>query len=229
MALPWLQESPLGGVLGAFTVSIFKLEELFGLVIPIEPLLDFVPGVSPLRVTFDMIDNEQIQHEYVVTDHPLQDVGDATVNVHRRLRKLTVSGKLSAQLAQSPVIPLPLPPIPNPLGILRIDLIRLQNLQNLADQRQPVMVVTPRYSMAKALIESIQREWGPSDGESANCTVTFKEARIIAPTFGAPLSSDFSAQVPGNNAAVGGGQAPSAVSGVSAAPSPVPGGAPVVI
>jgi hypothetical protein len=210
--------SPLGGVLGASTCSIFRLDPFTGTV-PLEPLIDLVPGVTPLRVTFDMIDDELIEHSYALTTHALQDISDATSNVHKQLRKLTVSGTLSANLPIPSLFPLPFTALPNPLGLLRIDLIRLRHLQQIADDRQPVMVVTPRYAMARGFIESIKRSWKPDDGDSSNVVVSFQEARIVKPSVGPAIQADTPNQLPGNNAAAGGGQAAGASSAASATPS----------
>lgn len=218
--------SPLGGVLGASTCSVFKLDPLT-FTVPIEPLLDLVPGITPLRVTFDMISDETIEHSYSLTKHSLVDVTDAISNVHRELRKLTINGFLSANLP-IPVLPLPISALPNPLGLLRIDLIRLANLQKIADERQPVMVVTPRYSMPRAFIESVRRSWKPDNGESSDVTVSFTECRIVMPNIGAPLAADYSAQLPGNNSAAAGGQGGAAGSNVSTTPSGTPGVPPTV-
>lgn len=227
---------PLGGVLGASTCSIFKLDPLTWS-IPLEPLLDLVPGgiLTPLRVTLDMVDDERIIHEYAVTQNSLQDAGDAASNVHKKLDKLTVQGTLSTQISlTTPISDLDLfVPIPNPGGIFRFDLIKIQNLKLIADAREPVMVVTPRYSLARALIERIDRPWKPSNGESSEVSISFQEMRIVTASIGAALSQDFKAQAPGNNVAVGGGeqftsaaagQGPGApASGAGLAPTPMPG------
>lgn len=220
------EQSPLGGVIGASTCSVFKLDPFFGM-FPIEPLLDFIPGVSPLRVTLDMIDNETVVDEYETTTHPIQDISDATSNVHEKLKTLTIEGTLSATLPTAPLA-IPIPAIPNPGGILRIDLIRLRNLRNIQKERRPVMVVTPRYSIAQAWIGRIESNWRPELGESMSVNVTFTQAKIVAPSFGPPVASDASAQLPGNNSAVGGGLASTMSTPVSSTASATPGLPPTV-
>jgi hypothetical protein len=221
MSVSLFAESPLGGVLGASTCSVFRLDPLTGTV-PLEPLLDIVPGVTPMRVTLDMIDDESVEHVYALTTHPLQDVADAVSNVHRDLEKMTIQGTMSSNIP----IPIPLFPleaVPNPLGFLRIDLIKLRNLRAMAKDRQPVMVVTPRYALARALIGRIHAPWRPEMGESTQVTIEFTECRIVAPSVGPPLKADYSAQLPGNNAATGGGQAATSSAPSSLAPSATPG------
>ncbi len=214
------EPSPLGGVLGAHTCSIFRLDP-FGIV-PLEPLLDLVPGITPMRVTLDMIDSETIVHDYSLTTHPIQDIGDATSNVHENLKKLTIEGTCSANLAIN-IVPLPIEALPNPFGLLRLDLIKLRNLQNMAHDRVPVMVVTPRYAMAKAWIGQIRRTWTPDDGTQSKVVIEFTECKIVSPSVGPPIKADYSAQLPGNNAAVGGGQASTSAASSAAPASGTPG------
>lgn len=214
-----LQPSPLGGNLGATTCSIFRLDPL-GLM-ALEPLVDLVPGVSPLRVTFDMVDGEQASFDYDVTEHAIQSFLDVTSNVRKRLETISVTGFLGAM---PPFLGSFAPPsIPG----LRLDLIRIANLKSIADARSPVMVVTPRIGLAKAFITSISQPWSPSDGESTVITVTFREARLVSPITG-DLIPDFPSQAPGNNAVAGGGQVGTSAAGQTATPSATPGVAPTV-
>jgi hypothetical protein len=228
-----LVESPLGGNLGAFTCSVYKLDQ-FGIV-PLEPLLDIIPGVSPMRVTFDMVDNEQGIYDYDVVEHPIQDLIDVTTHVHRRLERITVTGTMSGMgplglIPPPPVTPPVITPPPLPLGIQapslgsvsRLDLIRVRNLKRMAATRSPVMVVTPRLGLARAFITSITPGWAPDDGESSILTVSFKELRFVTAIMG-ELAADYAEQTPGNNVASGGGQAATTASGESATASGVTG------
>lgn len=224
MGLPWLEESPLGGVLGAYTASIFALDPILG-VMPIEPLLDIIPGVSPLRVTLDMVDGEKVTHEYSITTNAIGDIADTTSNVHRKLRHLTLEGTLSAALSDPPFLPIPLLAfLPNPLGLIRVDLIRIQNLRKMADERRPVMVVTPRYSMARAFIGNVSSNWDPAKGHSHSVSIDFHEAFLAQPTLGKSIAGDFKSLASGNGAASGGGVGGTSPAG--SAPAPSPGGAP---
>lgn len=198
--MPVFVESPLAGNLGASTASFFKLDPAT-FTVPIEPVIDLVPGVTPLRVTLDMIDNEQIDLSFDVTENALQDFTDVASNVRRRLERMTITGTLSAA---PPFTPVGLPPPPIPRGV-RLDLLRVSNLRNLARQRLPILVVTPRFSLARAFIESVGQPWSPDNGESTIVTIALREARLVSPIT-APIGQDFPAQAPGNNQSSGGGQ-----------------------
>jgi hypothetical protein len=196
---------PFGGNLGAFTASIYRIDPFTG--IPFEPLPDVVPGVTPLRVTIDCVDGESATYEYDVTEHAIQGLVDITTNVRRRLERLTIQGTLSGA---PPLLPIdlgldapPLPPgLPSVGSIVRLDLMRFKNLKSVADARLPVMVVTPRVSLAKAFITSLSHSWGPDDGESTQVSIAFVEARIVSPLTG-DIAVDYPAQTPGNNASGG--------------------------
>jgi hypothetical protein len=189
--------SPLGGILGATTASFFKLSPLG---VPFEPLIDLVPGITPLRMTFDMIDSESETIDFDVTEHAVQSFLDITANIRERLRTLTITGTLGA----TPPLVLHAP-IPVPGSFARLDLLRIENLKNLAAKREPIMVVTPRVSFPSCAIVSVNPTWNPGLGESSQCSVTLREVRLISPILGT-LQADFPAQAPGNNAAAGGGQ-----------------------
>lgn len=217
--------SPLGGILGANTASFYKLDPTGK--VPLEPILDLVPGITPLRVTLDMVDNETITFNYDVTEHAVQSFLDTTSNVRKRLETMTITGTLGATPplltfplsgVAGPALNPPVPPVPG--SLLRLDLLRLKNLQNIADDRRPVMVVTPRYGMNSAFITSISEQWNPSMGESMIVSVNVKEARLVSPITGL-VEPDFPAQTAGNNAATGGGQTSTADTGFEASSPPV--------
>lgn len=218
---PPLLPSALGGNLGAFRASIFRLDP-FG-VVPLEPLPDIVPGVTPLRVTLDMVDGEQAVYDYDVTEHAIQALADVTANVRKRLETITITGTLGATL---PMVPGAAAPAFG--SFTRMDLLRARNLKAIADARAMVMVVTPRVSLARAFITSIQQSWSPSDGESTIVTVSFREARLVSPVIGVSLAPDFPAQPPGNSAAVGGGQSVVTPINTTATASSTPGVAPTI-
>jgi len=195
-----LQNPALLGLIGRSTASFFALDPTG--TTPIEVLPDLVPGVTPLRITFDLIDQESFVEEWDVTENSLQDFTDITSNIRRRLRSLSITGTLSST---PPGPAFGVPPPPTPAG-LRVDLIRAQALSQLAARRRPVAVVTPRVSLPRAVFTSISRPWSPDNGQSTIITVTLREARIVSPITADAISPDFGAQVPGNNQATGGGQ-----------------------
>lgn len=197
-----LVPSPLGGNLGAFTVSVFRLDPT-GVAV-LEPVADVVPGLSPLRVTFDMADSESAIFEYDVTEHAIQGLIDISSNVRRKLRGITITGTLGA-------LPPLLPGVggfqpPSPGGLLRLDLMRMRNLVAIADARAMVMVVTPRVALARCFITSINQNWSPDNGESTMVTMTVREARLVSLMLGDVAAADHPAQLPGNNTSTGGGQ-----------------------
>ena len=99
-----------------------------------------------------MVDSEDVERSYNVTTNALQDFTSATSNVHKNPERITVSGTLVSSVDLA---------LAGSVGFagLRADLIRVANLEELADARQPIMVVSPRVSMARAFIESISRSW----------------------------------------------------------------------
>lgn len=235
--------SPLGGNLGARTCSIFRLDPASSTV-PLEPLADIIPAFTPLRVVLDMVDGEQIVHEYSVTEHAIVGFGDITSHVHRRLVRLSITGRLVNGL---PLQALPVPPPPPPTGAalgalpvsaasaVRLDLMRFTNLRAIADSKRPVMVVTPRVSMPRALIASLAGNWSPKDGESYMVSLAFTEARIVSPLSSTPVP-DGGSMANGNEARTGGGeQATQTVnvettdSGIDSVPPRLGGGSSAVI
>lgn len=241
-------KSPLGGGNpNAFTCSIFRLDPTGTL--PLEPLIDIVPGLTPLRTTFDMIDNETLTLEYDITEHAVQGhlagtPAEITSHIRKRLEKLTVAGTLAAkfQPTVTPVIPgLPVvqatPPIlpgvpfqpsmpPQPDVLVRLDLLRFENLKAIADAERPVMVVTPRYTMIPAGIELVSENWSPPLGEQLKVQVSFKEVRVVTP-IAVDAVADYGEMLPGNNADASGGAAAQDVS-ASVTPGDAPGVAPTV-
>ncbi len=212
----------LSGIKMVQTASIYRLSRATGFQVPIEPVIDLVPGVTPLRVTMDIIDNEDVTLNYTVTDNALQDFSNATTNVHRELQRFVISGIMSS-IFQFPQ--------PNPLGGsagvpgLRLDLLRIANLEAIANRKEPVMVVTPRFSLAQCFIESLSRSWSPDVGQNTQLTIACKEARILLPGQSSALP-DQGGQLPGTGQTTGGGNESGSQSNSTAQPSSVTGGAP---
>jgi hypothetical protein len=211
---------------------VYRLDPL-GLV-PIEPLFDLIPGLTPFRVTFDCVDGEQITHDYDITEHPVQqNTGeiDVSSNIRKRPKMMVISGTLGAvpPAVARPFVPgLPgpqatpdftllgadffqpsMPPMPSTL--VRLDLLRIENLEAMADARRPVMVVTPRATMARCAIANISRGWSPDLGEQTIASITFKEIRIVSAFPAEVPVPDFASQAPGNNATSQGGSSATTV------------------
>lgn len=221
-------ESPLGGLLGVRTASLYKLDE-FG-VSPVEPIADLRPAFTSNRVVLDMVDTEDVERNYAVTTNPLQDFTSATSNVHREPIRLTISGTLISGIDLPFVGSVGLGGIPGFGGGLRADLLRVANLEALADRREPIMVVTPRVSLPKAFIESIVRSWAPEQGENTLLTIALVEARVVNPLSADAAVPDVAGMFTGNNATAGAGsQAPVPVQTQSFVPGAAFGAAPQVV
>jgi hypothetical protein len=192
--------SGLAGALGAQTCTIYALDPSG--TTAVEQVADIVPGVTAWRITLDTIDSENYQVNYRVTQHTLQDLTDTTSNVYRELIKLTVVGVFGA--AGPMGVASGLLPSTGLARLARLDLLRYRNLKNLADRRRPVMVVTPRVSLAKCFITGIPSNWTPSDGDSMPITVSFTEARIMRSESIAAYQ-DIDSLATGNNSSTGGG------------------------
>ena len=189
-----------GGALGAETCSIYALNAAG--TTALEPVADIVPGVSPLRITLDAIDNESYNVSYRVTRNTLQDLTDTTSNVYPELIMLTVTGVFGA--AGPMGVGVGTLPSSGLRRLARLDLLRFKNLARLASLRQPVMVVTPRCSLAKCFIVSFPYSWSPSDGDSLPITLSFLEARI-AESSSIAAFADVDSMACGSNFKTGGG------------------------
>lgn len=227
MVSPFVK-NPLGGNLGARTVSFFRLDPTG--TVPVEPLLDLIPSFTPNRVALDMVDSEDVQRNYLVTTNALQDFTNAQSNVHKDLIRMTFSGTLIGGIDIPLIGSVGLGGIPGFGGGLRSDLLKLTNLENLADRREPVMVVSPRVDLPKAFIESIARSWNPDVGDNSLVTVTVVEARIVNPLIAASVVPDVEASFTGNNSVTqAGAQSPAPVQTQSVTQSGTVGVAPGVI
>jgi len=188
--------SPLAGWLGTETASLFALDPTG--TTPVEPVADIVPGITPFRITLDVVDSETLSRRYRVTRNALQDFADATSNCYAELVQVTIQGTLSGVGPLSPAVG------QAPLFGARLDLARMSNLEQLADRRRPILLISPRISIAKAFITALDRIWTPAHGESTGVAITFLEARIVSPLAVAAIP-DVDSLEPGNNAAIGGG------------------------
>jgi len=212
----------LSGIKMVQTASIYRLSKATGFQVPIEPLIDLIPGITPLRVTMDLIDSEDISLNYTVTQNSLQDFSNATSNVHRELQRISITGVMAStlQIAQ---------PVPTPAtaggAFVRFDLVRIKNLETIANRMEPVSVVTPRFSMAQCFIESISRPWSPDLGPNTEVTITCVEARILSPGQ-STAQPDYDAQLPGNGTQTGGGNVSGAPANSNPATPGVIGAAP---
>lgn len=205
----------IAGALSATTCSIYRLDPTG--TIPIEPLADVVPGYGPNRVTFDAVSSEQHVETFRVTQNTMQDLTDATTHVRPELRRLTIVGVFAAGGIHGSQIPgLPTSGL---VRLGRFDLIRFGNLQTIARERRPVLVATPRFTLARAFIEALPASWTPADGDSMPITISFVQARV--PRAGSIASfADVDAMACGNNSAGGGGSSSGGTSAVSESVSP---------
>jgi len=113
---------------------------------------------------------------------------------------------------------------------LRSDLIKVENLEALADRREPIFVVSPRVSLPRAFIESISRSWNPAQGENTLVTISLVEARVVSPQSAAAVVPDVAASFTGNNSITkAGSQAAPLVETQSVTPESAPGVAPLVV
>ncbi len=227
MVSPFVK-NPLGGNLGARTASFFRLDPTG--TVPVEPLLDLVPALNPARVTIDAIESEQKDTTFLITTNALQDFTSAQSNSHKEPVRITVSGILISSIDLGLVGSVGIAGIPGFGGGLRADLLKIDNLERLADRREPIMYVSPRIDMPKAFIESVSRSWDPGLGDNTIVTVSLVEARIVNPLIGDSAVPDVEASATGNNAVVGtGAQGGAPVETQSVVNSPTVGVAPTVI
>jgi hypothetical protein len=188
------------GNLGSQTCCIYVLDPTG--TTPLEIVADLVPGVGPLRVTVDTIDAEQYQQTWQVTQNTLQDLTETTSHVQKDLIRLTVSGIFGA--AGPMGVGIGTQPSSGLVRFARFDLLRYSNLTAIANARRPVMVVTPRCSLAQAFIVGIPTNWTPTDGDSLPITLSFIEARVMTSASVAAFA-DVDSMATGNNKASGGG------------------------
>jgi hypothetical protein len=153
----------------------------------------------------DIIDTEDIESTYLVTTNALQDFTSAQSNIHKELDRMTLTGTLISSIDIPLVGSVGLGGIPGLGGGLRADLLKIENLEVLANRREPVMVLTPRKNFPKAFIESIVRSWSPDVGDNTLVTISIVEARIVNPLLAASLLQDVAASNTGNNSVTSAG------------------------
>jgi hypothetical protein len=197
MVAPFV-ENPLGGILGIRSASFFKLDPTG--TVPTAGLGELINPLNPNKVAFDVTDSEDYERGYAVTTNPLQDFTSATSNVHKSLERITVSGTLVSSIDLALIGSVGVGGIPGFGGSLRADLLKIANLETIADEREPIMFISPRVSMPKAFIESIARSWSPDLGENTILTVTLVEARIVNPLTADVAVPDVAGSFTGNNA-----------------------------
>lgn len=225
MPIP-ISPKPLQGLLGSATASFYRLNK-FGL--PIQLITDLNPLPSANRVVFDMIDSESDPENYSVTQNALQDLSNASTNVHRELDVFTIVGTLVSTLSLGLIGQVGIGNLPGQSSPFRPDLQALANLRTLARAREPIMVVTPRRTMPLAFIQNITPTWTPDLGENTQVSVTLVEARIVDPFTAGSLIPDVAASHTGNNAAnAAGGQSGTPINAGNVAGPPAPGAAPSV-
>jgi len=232
MAKPFLLNA-LSGLLGARTASFFRLDPTGS--VPIEPLGDLVPALNSNRVTLDMVDTESMLQSYQITQNAMQDFQSASTNRHKNLDIMTLTGTLTSAatlvdafetLRKGPILSLK----EAIFSGLRTDLAKLANLRVLADRDEPIMVVTPRESLAKAFIESITTTWNPEVADNTLVSITLIEARIVNPFFADAVVGDLAASETGNNSVTSGGsQSPTPVETQTVTEPVVQGQAPTVV
>lgn len=204
MALPlpsrFVNPSTVGasGLLGSFTASFFKLDPTG--TIPVEPLADVIPSVTPFRVTLDMIDRDELIRNYSVTRHALQDLVDVTPHRKRNLKLVSITGTLSA----APALSLAGVPPPPTFGA-RLDQLRLSFLERIADHPAPIMIVTPRLSLPLGWIVGFRTPWTPADGRSTPVIIQAIEVRVASPEL-TDAVKDLDSLETGNTTAANGGE-----------------------
>ena len=159
---------PFTGQLSVRTLIIYKLDPLG--IVPIEPIIDLVPGLSGNRITIDVIQSESYGQSYDVTDNVLQDFSFATSNIRKAPRLFSVSGVMGSIIQSGIVNVVPFGGVPTPDNA-RADQRRLQNIKNLADARQPVAVYTPRHGFPQCVITSVDVPWDTAIGKNTQISL----------------------------------------------------------
>lgn len=188
----------MAGLVGIQGLSIYRLiPPLYK--VPIEPVIDLVPGVTPFRVTADVISSSTLTRSYRVTRKRLQDFSDVTTHVQPELHTLQADVLLAAG-GLIPTLP-GLPSFPNSglVRLARLDLLRFAFLSQMADAREPVLALTPQLSII-GFIESLSSGWSNVDGWSLRVSFSIVEAKIVGPSLAGAVP-DVDALATGGNAA----------------------------
>jgi len=221
------RDSPFGGNLGVRNAVIYRLNRVGNS--PVATIAELANPFSANKVGLDVVDSEAFSRAYTVTTNPLQDFTSATSNVHKDLMRITLSGTLISSIDVPFIGSIGVPGIPGGFGGgLRADLLKIRTLEAIADERRPVMIVSPRVSLARAFIESVDTNWSPDVGENTQVSISFVEARIVSPLLAENVPQDVGALANGNaDVSSLGGQAPKSI-GATASSSNVPGLPPFV-
>jgi hypothetical protein len=193
---------------------------------PVQPLGELVED-STDHIRLDMIDTESAPSTYTITQHPLQDLTDATTNNYRNLRRLELSGTWSSIET--------IGRIATAGQVLtgrekRRDLLKLDQLIAMADKREAIMVTTPRTTIPLGMIESISDPWTPDLSENTLVTIVIVETRIVTPLTSSAVLPDIAASATGNNKpSSAGNQAPTPIATQDVRPPPAVGAAPSFI
>lgn len=172
----------MAGMLAIHTASFFRLDPTLS--VPIEPIADIVPGTTPYRQTLDMIDRDEMNRTWRVTQRPIQNAVNVTPHRQRQLKVFSISGVITNA-------PMPLTPAQPPRPFVRTDQLRLSFLERIAETEEPIMVCTPRGSLPLAWITVLRTPWQPSDGRSTPVQIVVQECRIARPfTTGATKDLD---------------------------------------
>ena len=190
------------GLVGIQGLSIYRLiPPLYQ--VPIEPVLDLVPGITPFRITADVIQASSMSRAFRVTRKRLQDFSDVTTHVQEELKTLQADVLLNAG-----GLNLSLPGIPNfpntaLVRLARLDLMRFAYLDQMAARREPVLAITPQFSIT-GFIEALTPQWGNIDGWSLRVGISIVESRIVGPSLASSVPDVDALSTGGNGSAQSG-------------------------
>lgn len=139
-------------------------------------ILSDVAIPSGKRVRFDLSKSRDHGKAYDVTSNPVERA--TSDNIIKQPDTLDLVGRLSA----------------NPLGFagaaallgtlgafVRRDLIEVEKLRKIADEREPVIVVTPERTYPSMAITSMRERYDDSTGNGVLLTLSLREIKIVSP------------------------------------------------
>lgn len=213
------------GLVGIQGLSIYRLiPPLY--TVPVEPVLDLVPGITPFRVTADVITSSAEQRNYRVTRKRLQDFSDVTTHVQPELKSLQAEILLAAG-GLIPTLPgIPGTPTTGLVRLARLDLMRFGFLAQMAERREPVLALTPQFTMT-GFIESLVPSWANLDGWSMRVSITIIEAKIVGPSLASAVPDVDALSTGGNAAPQAGSSSGSSVVSVEPTSPATPGVSPL--
>ncbi len=181
VAVPGL---PYAGTTGSRRVGIYVLDPTF--TTPIQPIfLDLLPQAanSPFAISLDVAQTVQRTHTWKVTKNRMLNFATATTHVQTNPQSASISGILdpsplaATQIAgRSAIVPT--------FGILRRDLIAKNILIAIGNQRKPVLVLAPDWTMPRAFMTRLVETGDEGDGEVSRVSLDFVEAQMISPFLG---------------------------------------------